>query len=290
MVKTRLARVDPVFEDSSSSTDSAIDLIPRSISSITWTRLPPPRGDPLDATSRKWMTGRQPAIRPFCLPPSSGSDFFKDSLVAPSVCREEALLFHEVANTPTHTVGSSLLRSRLIRGEFPWVPCTFVARATIKGCWAEWVEYTFANDPLFVDILKCVGIADAMKLSPRLSVFKRVEDLNALIQRWSHSTHTFFAAWSEFTPTLEDVHVLLKLPLFGDFEITTASIDNHVIDRAKELKAATIESAKYSREFLARLQAEPFDPASNMKTPARRVRGSGNVIPPGKRKMARESL
>ncbi|KAJ1397728.1 Aminotransferase-like, plant mobile domain [Sesbania bispinosa] len=256
MVKTHPARADPPSEDSSSSADSSTDLIPRSITSVAWTHLPPPRTDPLDATSRTWMTDHQPAIRPFCSPPSSGDDFFKDSLVAPSVNRQEALLFHEVANTPTHTVGSSLLRSRLIRGEIPWVPCTFVARATVTGCWAEWVEHTFANDPPFVDIMKRVGIADAVK----------------------------------FTPTLEDVHILLKLPLFGDFDITTSFIDSHIIDRAKELKGATIDSAKYSREFLARLRAEAPEVSSKPKSPARWVKGSGNVLPPDKRKVARESV
>ncbi|KAJ1386449.1 Aminotransferase-like, plant mobile domain [Sesbania bispinosa] len=208
MVRTRPPRAGPVPEDSSSSVDSSTDLIPRSISYVTWTQLPSPRADPLDATSRKWMTDLQPAVKPFCIPPSVGNDFFRDSLVAP------------------------------------------------------------------------------MKLSPQLSVFKRVEDLNALIQRWSYITHTFFAAWGEFTPTLEDVHVLLKWPLFGDFDIMTSSIDSHIIDRAKKLKAATIESAKYSREFLARLQAEPLEAISNPKTPSRRVRDFGNVLPLDKRKVA----
>ncbi|KAJ1431733.1 Aminotransferase-like, plant mobile domain [Sesbania bispinosa] len=180
MVKSRPVRSDPVSEDLSSSFESFTDLIPRSISFVAWTQLPPPGANPLDATSKKWMTDHQPATRPFCSPPSSGNDFFRDSLVTPSVQREEALLFHEVPNTSTHTVGPSLLRSRLICGEFPWVPCTFV------------------------DIMRHIGITDA---------------------RWSHTTHTFFAAWGEFTPTLEDVHVLLKLPLFGDYDISTSPVD-----------------------------------------------------------------
>ncbi|KAJ1393177.1 hypothetical protein SESBI_35226 [Sesbania bispinosa] len=221
MVRTRLPHVDLVREDSSSFADSSTNLIPRSISSVTWTQLPPLRADPLDVTSRKWMTDRSPAIRPFCTPPSSGNDFFRDSLVALSVRREEALLFHEVSNTPTHTVGPSLLRSRLIRGEFPWVPCTFVARASITSCWAEWVKHTFGNDLPFFDIMERVGIADA---------------------------------------------------------------------KAKELKTDTIESAKYSREFLARLRSDSFVAASNPKTSFGKVRGSGNVLPPDKRKVAQESL
>ncbi|KAJ1394090.1 CHD3-type chromatin-remodeling factor PICKLE [Sesbania bispinosa] len=99
-------------------------------------------------------------------------------------------------------------------------------------------------------------------------IFKRVEDLNCVIQRWSSTTHTFFTAWGEFAPTLEDVYVLLKLPLFGDYDITSSPIDSHILDKAKELKAATIESAKYSREFLTRMRSEPsFVGGSFVKTP-----------------------
>ncbi|KAJ1396466.1 hypothetical protein SESBI_32569 [Sesbania bispinosa] len=93
----------------------------------------------------------------------------------------------------------------------------------------------------------------------------------------------------EFTPTLEDVHVLLKLSLSGDLDITTSSIDSHIIDRAKQLKATTIESAKYSREFLSRLRSKP-PAAFDSKTPSRKVKGTGNVLPPEKRKVPRESL
>ncbi|KAJ1397120.1 hypothetical protein SESBI_32026 [Sesbania bispinosa] len=231
MVKSRPVRSDPALEDSSSSSESFTNLIPRSISFVAWTQLPPPRANPLDATSRKWMTDRQPAIWPFCSPPSSGDDFFKDSLVTPSIHREEALLFHEVPSTATHIVGPSLLHSHLIRGEFPWVPYTFVARATIT------------------------------------------------VQRWSHSTHTFFAVWGEFTPTVEDVHVLLKLPLFGDYDISASPVDSHIIDKAKELKTATFDSARYSREFLTRLRSKPPPASADVKTPSRKIRGTGVRLP-----------
>ncbi|KAJ1376580.1 hypothetical protein SESBI_49780 [Sesbania bispinosa] len=234
MVKSHPSSSHMASEDSSSSSDSSSELIPRSISCVA-----------------------------FLFSPSSGNDFFKDSLITPSVFREEALLFHDIPGTLTHTVGPSLLRSRLIRGEFPWMPCTYVARASITGCWAEWVEHVFTNDLLFVDLMKKIGIVDAVKLSPRLSVNKRVEDLNCLVQRWSHITHTFFAAWGEFTPTLEDV--------------------------AKELKATTLESARYSWEFLTKLRSKPPS-SSNSKTPPRKVRGTGNILPPDSKKRPRESL
>ncbi|KAJ1437619.1 hypothetical protein SESBI_03618 [Sesbania bispinosa] len=60
---------------------------------------------------------------------------------------------------------------------------------------------------------------------------------------------------------------------------------------AKDLKAATIDSAKYSREFLAKRRAAPMSPPDpSSKMPPRKVRGTGNVLPPERRKSARESL
>ncbi|KAJ1382882.1 Aminotransferase-like, plant mobile domain [Sesbania bispinosa] len=60
---------------------------------------------------------------------------------------------------------------------------------------------------------------------------------------------------------------------------------------AKDLKATTIDSAKHCREFLARCCATPIPPAdSSTKTPQKKVRGTGNVLPPEQRKSPRESL
>ncbi|KAJ1441596.1 Aminotransferase-like, plant mobile domain [Sesbania bispinosa] len=230
---------------------------------MVWTQLPPPRANPLDATGRKWMDDVKPPVRPFPTPPSSGDDFFKDSLIIPVVRSEDALLFHEVQKN-SHSY------CRTIASSFP------------TGS-----RHVFANDPPFVKVMEKAGIAGAIKASPRLGVFRRVKDLNCVVQRWSRVTHTFFIAWGEFTPTLEDVHVLMRLPLFGDYDVSSGPVDSHIIDRAKELKAVTIEGANYSIEFLAKLRANapPFS-----DTPQRKVRGTGNVLLPGQRKMARESL
>ncbi|KAJ1405754.1 hypothetical protein SESBI_25667 [Sesbania bispinosa] len=289
MVKVRVLTSDSHRSDSSSSlsSESSVEPIPRSVTFMVWTQFPPPRANPLDTTGRKWMDNVKPPVRPFPAPPSSGDDFLKDSLISPVVRLEEALLFHDAPKTPTHTVGPSLHRSRLIRGEFPWSPCNYVTRASFTSCWAEWVSHVFANDLPFVKVTVKAGIAGAVRASPRFGVFLRVEDLNCVVQRWSRVTHTFFTSWGEFTPTLEDVHILMRLPLFRDHDASSGPVDSHIIDRAKELKATTIESAKYSREFLARLSVGP---SSVSDTPHRKVRGTGNMLLPGQRKVARESL
>ncbi|KAJ1404365.1 cupin domain-containing protein [Sesbania bispinosa] len=60
---------------------------------------------------------------------------------------------------------------------------------------------------------------------------------------------------------------------------------------AKELNVATIDSAKYSQEFLAWRRADPIPPtASASRMPPRKVRGTGNVLPPHRRKVAKESI
>ncbi|KAJ1387877.1 hypothetical protein SESBI_39575 [Sesbania bispinosa] len=126
-------------------------------------------------------------------------------------------------------MGPSLLRSRARREEFPWSAILFASRSTSTGCWSEWVDHVFTNDPPFVDILTQIGVADAIKLSTRLGTYRRLEDLDFLVQR--------------------------------------------------------------CRDFLVKLRATPLPPAdSSSKTPPRKVRGTGNVLPPERRKTARESL
>ncbi|KAJ1410173.1 Aminotransferase-like, plant mobile domain [Sesbania bispinosa] len=289
MVRSRHSHSEH-FQKSSSSSDtesenSSSELVPRSVSFTTWDRLPPTRAIPVDSAHRKWVTDCNPPLRPFQRAPLSGDDFFKDSLTSQVVRCEEALLFYTVPDTPTHLVAPSLLHSRLRSQEFPWSAILFSTRSTFTGCWADWVDHVFANDAPFVDVLHKVGIADAIKLSPRLGVFRKVDDLEYLVQRWSHTTHTFYTSWGEFTPTLEDVHVLLKLPVFGDYDISSSPVGSHLIDMAKELKATTVESARYSREFLAKRRAAPVP-----SDPPKKVRGTGNVLPPERSKNMRESF
>ncbi|KAJ1399528.1 hypothetical protein SESBI_30291 [Sesbania bispinosa] len=59
---------------------------------------------------------------------------------------------------------------------------------------------------------------------------------------------------------------------------------------AKELKAATVESARYSRKFLAKRRAAPVPSDPTNKTPPKKVRGTGNVLPPERRKNISESF
>ncbi|KAJ1400901.1 Aminotransferase-like, plant mobile domain [Sesbania bispinosa] len=99
---------------------------------------------------------------------------------------------------------------------------------------------------------------------------------------------SFTSCWAErvshvFTNDPPFVKVMEKV----DYDVSSGPVDSYIIYRAKELKTTTIESAKYSREFLAKLCADP-PPVSD--TSHRKVRGMSNVLLPGQRKVARESL
>ncbi|KAJ1395018.1 Aminotransferase-like, plant mobile domain [Sesbania bispinosa] len=241
MVKSRSAHYEPLLYDSSFSDvdteDLSLEMIPKAISFASWAQLPHARVNPVGSSTQKWMTGCQSPTRPF---------------------------------TPAPSSGSSMLRSRLISGEFPWSTIHFMTQTTSTGCWLEWIDHVFANDAPFMDILSEVGVANTIRMSSCLGTLRRSEDLNCLVQRWSHTTHTIFTSWGEITPTLEDVHVLMKLPLFGDYDISSVPISNHLIEMAKELKVATIESAKYSRVFLAKHHSEPALVDSSSKTSPRK--------------------
>ncbi|KAJ1410976.1 Aminotransferase-like, plant mobile domain [Sesbania bispinosa] len=295
MVKSRPAVSEQLPEGSSLSAseteEPSSDLIPRSVSFTTWVHLPPARVVPVDSSARKWVTDRDPPLRPFYPAPPSGDDFFRDSLVSKVVHREEALLFNSFPDNPSHLLGPSLIRSRVRRQEFPWSAILFSTRSLLYWLLGRVGGSRFCERSTVCRHLRKVGIVDAIRLSPRLGVFRKVDDLEYLVQRWSHTTHTFCTSWGEFSPTLEDVCILLKLPMFGDHDVSSISLGSHLMDMAKDLKAATIDSAKYSREFLARRGAAPIPPTnSSTKTPSKKVRGTGNVLPPEQRKSPRESL
>ena len=66
-----------------------------------------------------------------------------------------------------------------------------------------------------------------------LNISKDGERLLALLYRWNSTTHTFFTGYQEVSPSLEDVHEILRLPLFGDGEVANIFLS---LDEAKAIK------------------------------------------------------
>ena len=137
---------------------------------------------------------------------------------------------------PGFYLANSLFRSRLIHQEFPCVPMNFPAPIPIHKTWGSWVDYVFTRDLPFVEVLKRVGIVDAIWVSKRLAVQRCPEDARIWAQHWSSRTHMFIMAWGEFFPTLEDVIVLLKLLVFCDMDLASCTPKYHIVDIAKELR------------------------------------------------------
>ena len=91
-----------------------------------------------------------------------------------------------------------------------------------------------------------MGIREVIWVSTSLFMPKRWEDLELLALRWSFLTHTFIIAWGEFTPTLEDVHVLLRLPCFEVAIPAISALDKVTIDSTHALKKALTDSSHYN--------------------------------------------
>ncbi|KAJ1440461.1 hypothetical protein SESBI_02034 [Sesbania bispinosa] len=155
-----------------------------------------------------------------------GDVLFSSSVAFSSTKRSDALLRYSVAKAPSLDLGPSLLRSRIATEEFPWSPICFVSKSFHPNGWAEWVDHVFTTDEPFVDIW----------------IFGSTLELQ---------NSFLFMSWGEFTPTLEGVAILLKLPMFGDFDLSATVLDCHIAEMTKSLKVATLESAKHSREKLA---------------------------------------
>ncbi|KAJ1435417.1 hypothetical protein SESBI_04922 [Sesbania bispinosa] len=84
---------------------------------------------------------------------------------------------------------------------------------------------------------------------------------------------TFLTSWGEFSPTLEDVAVLLKLPMFGDFDLSAIVLERHIVEMSKALKVATAESAKHSRKKLALIRSHQADVESPSTVKMRLLKG-----------------
>lgn len=108
----------------------------------------------------------------------------------------------------------SISRLLIERGEYSAVPIYFQHFSKAAAGWSEWVnsELESGSRKTIVE----AGLAVPLLLSGFCEIFRDDVCLWHMVRRWSPQTHTFVCSWGEFTPTLEDVYNIMRLPITGD--------------------------------------------------------------------------
>lgn len=137
----------------------------------------------------------------------------------------------------------SVMRMRVERGEVCWSDVSFEAKSQTSPSFVEW-STALMKDSVWSDAIISAGIGKALNLSKSLVVNRSPLDLEFLISRWSTESHTFVAAWGEFGPTLEDVVVLMGLPVFGEVQAVSIADDSSVsLDVDGEIRLTLLNEA-----------------------------------------------
>ncbi|CAL8168094.1 unnamed protein product [Prunus armeniaca] len=128
---------------------------------------------------------------------------------------EDIIIDEEPAPEATPVIDpASISRCCIERGLFPAVPLFFQYPCSTSKGWSEWVDHELKN-PSTRDILSRAGVLEAIFASKACDIHIEAKTLQHLVRRWSTETHTFICSWGEFTPTLEDVANIFRLPLCG---------------------------------------------------------------------------
>ncbi|XP_024017092.1 uncharacterized protein LOC112090317 [Morus notabilis] len=104
---------------------------------------------------------------------------------------------------------------RIMRMDYTVTPLLFRCPARSSSEWRSWVQSELENQGVR-DQLDRAGIFSALVSSTQIGIFRDIRGLRHIVRRWNKTTHTFVCAWGEFTPTLDDVYMLLRLPIMGD--------------------------------------------------------------------------
>ncbi|KAF7842064.1 Integrase, catalytic core [Senna tora] len=155
---------------------------------------------------------------------------------APKVKRDDALCaLIDTSTESDRLVMTTMLGALMARGDVLRSKVKIATKAEVTKGWAEWVRLT-SDDKTSRAVIEKVGVVKALRISTRFHLSRNEEDLSFLLQRWSLTSHTFFASWGEFTLTLEDVRVILRLPLLEEFDFFSQSVPSFVADMATSLK------------------------------------------------------
>lgn len=138
---------------------------------------------------------------------------------------------------------NSISRLLIERGDYPAVPICFKYSSKPVTGWSEWICHEMEQEE-YGEAINEAGARISLFISGFCEVYKDDICLRHVVRRWSPITHTFICSWGEFTPTLEDVSNIMRLPLTGD-----ANPFNIVLDRDEQGRLEILESgACFSKE------------------------------------------
>ncbi|CAL8088341.1 unnamed protein product [Prunus armeniaca] len=120
--------------------------------------------------------------------------------------------------------------------------------APISKGWSEWVDREL-RDPSTCNILRRAQVLDAIFLSKLWDIHIEAKMLRHVVRRWSTATYTFVCSWGEFTPTLEDVANISRLPVYGDRSPFGIALTPEEIDSLAVLRRGAPTSPSTSLRF-----------------------------------------
>ncbi|PON88643.1 Aminotransferase-like mobile domain containing protein [Trema orientale] len=126
---------------------------------------------------------------------------------------------------------------RLDRKDYLPVPILFCSPEENPPNWKIWVENELKKPGVKYKLQKA-GILSNLISSTQLSVHRDNIGLRFVLRRWNRTTHTFICAWGEFTATLEDVYMILRLPVMGD----QSPLSINLTKEESEIESALVES------------------------------------------------
>ncbi|KAL6223624.1 hypothetical protein ACLB2K_007007 [Fragaria x ananassa] len=129
----------------------------------------------------------------------------------------------------------SVSRLLIERGEYSAVPICFRYPAEFIADWSDWVCFEVKNEK-FEEALGSARIKFALFISGFCEIHKDDVCLRHLVRRWSPLTHTFVCSRGEFTPTLEDVCNIMRIPIFEESNMFSIELDKAQTKRLKTLK------------------------------------------------------
>ncbi|PQM33573.1 uncharacterized protein Pyn_21502 [Prunus yedoensis var. nudiflora] len=143
---------------------------------------------------------------------------------------------------------ASISRCCIEKGLFPAVPLFFQYPCNISKSWSEWVDHELL-DLATCNILGRAQVLDAIFLSKLWDIHIEAKMLRHVVRRWSTATHTFVCSWGEFTPTLEDVANISRLPICGNRSPFDIALTPEEIDKLAVLRRGAPTSPSTSLRF-----------------------------------------